>query len=116
MPVSDAILTQILTQLQSLQVSQQALQAKLDSLTNPVVSPLSSPKQSGTPIPGHHEASSPSSVPLTISQTGSGVQTPSALFTNGPVSSDKIINEKDREKLLYPSRVLLSSREIRFVA
>lgn len=122
MSVSDsAILTQILNQLQTLQVSQQALQAKvrlnammpiyytkltinvrlqLDSLTNPS-SPISSPQRSALSVT--HE-----------SLSGSTVTPPNATrpLPSSPtsVSAENVISDKERERILYPGRVMLTSK------
>jgi len=116
MPVSEAILTQILTQLEALQVSQQTLQAKLDALTssskssNHVASlsgsPSATPPRFGVEIP---HASTPS-VPmpnLNLSSPTLSSSTPSLPDRQIPsLDKDK---EKEREKALYPSRVVLTT-------
>ncbi|KAF5317762.1 hypothetical protein D9619_012564 [Psilocybe cf. subviscida] len=96
MPVSDAILTQILGQLESMQVAQQTMQAKLDALSSEgkdAISPLvpvpvllpESPSKSSSTLP-----ISPSSPPAESSKTTS-------------------VADKEREKLLYPGRVNLTT-------
>lgn len=108
---SDAVLTQILAQLQALQVSQQTLQAQvcrdyleiikttqrsqLDVIAaskNPV-SPLTSPERRVIPIPSSPESSKAS------------------LASATPVTSimGETATDKEREKLLYPGRVNLTS-------
>ncbi|KAH9936594.1 GTP cyclohydrolase N terminal-domain-containing protein [Fomitopsis serialis] len=110
-PVSDAILTQILGRLEALQVSQQALQAKLDALTNPPVSPVSSPPRNGIPIPQAHsrEGSLSGITATTISPLNSltGTQSPPTPALN--IDKDKPLGDKERERLLYPGRVLLTT-------
>lgn len=122
--ISDAVLTQILNQLQSLQVSQQILQAKvcvnvnvmpmlvdlirflqLDSLGgNSAPSPPQSPPRHAIPIPGRSQADSPT--------PPSSFTTASALSAMAAPShdADKPISDKEREKILYPGRVLLTSQ------
>ncbi|KAF8808776.1 cyclohydrolase [Phlegmacium glaucopus] len=100
MPVSDAILTQILAQLEAIQLSQQTLQAKLDGLsTNGQTSPLeptpmqaiisSSPPKGSNPIPSLRIASAPPTV--------------------NPISRPGVMTDKEREKLLYPGRINLTT-------
>ncbi|KAH9057481.1 GTP cyclohydrolase N terminal-domain-containing protein [Lactarius vividus] len=100
-----AVLAQILTQLQSLQLSQQVLQAKIDTLTNPV-------------SPGTWPASSlelPSPTPTSsLSLDGAPSTPPSGPAQGTPTSVrektvDGISTEKEREKVLYPGRVLLTT-------
>ncbi|KAH9948849.1 GTP cyclohydrolase N terminal-domain-containing protein [Amylocystis lapponica] len=106
MPISDAVLTQILGQLEAIQISQQTLQAKVDALTNPV-SPFSSPRQNGTPIADVHIDHSLSGVAPTVTATSSLISvTPSIM--NG-AERDKAVSDNAREKLLYPSRVMLTT-------
>ncbi|KAJ3485263.1 hypothetical protein NLI96_g5087 [Meripilus lineatus] len=105
--VSDAVLTQILTQLQNLQVSQQALQAKLDSLSNaPSSSTPQSPSSPYKPIPGR---TPPESSP--IPTPPSSLPNASLLSTMGSTNPalDKTLSDKEREKLLYPGRVMLTT-------
>ncbi|KAF9073949.1 cyclohydrolase [Rhodocollybia butyracea] len=83
--VSEAVLTQILSQLQSLQVAQQEMGAKLEALTNSNSPP--SPEPRGLPI----------------SRTN-GRQTKSPM--NGSTITDSL---QEREKSLYPGRVLLTT-------
>ncbi|KAF6755016.1 cyclohydrolase [Ephemerocybe angulata] len=100
MPVSDAVLTQILQQLEALQVSQQALQAKLDNLGATPLEPTSPKPLTTTALP-----TSPSSTPA-----------PAALSTSPPSSTPvparvalASLTDKEREKLLYPGRVNLTT-------
>ncbi|TDL16243.1 hypothetical protein BD410DRAFT_808287 [Rickenella mellea] len=111
MPVSDAILTQILSQLEALQVSQQTLQAKLDALTNPTGSP---PLKPVLPVPGRD--SPPQTLRHLTDQTGSpsssvpNLSLLSSPSISSPLSQDRTsANEKERERNLYPSRVILTT-------
>ncbi|KAI9059238.1 hypothetical protein FKP32DRAFT_1580268 [Trametes sanguinea] len=108
---SDAVLTQILTQLEALQVSQQTLQAKLDALTaSRSASPPSSPKGVGTPIPGRH---ADSAIIMSAEAPTAAPQQTLISPSTSPVVSTIIHHEKDkdkeRERLLYPSRVMLTT-------
>ncbi|KAI0373695.1 hypothetical protein BV20DRAFT_962265 [Pilatotrama ljubarskyi] len=109
MPVSDAVLTQILTQLEALQVSQQTLQAKLDALTTSrATSPPSSPRSGGTPIPGRQadammSTEAPTAAPHNTIISPSTSPVVSTIVHHG---KDK---DKERERLLYPSRVMLTT-------
>ncbi|OBZ68838.1 Uracil-regulated protein 1 [Grifola frondosa] len=95
-----AILTQILSQLEALQISQQSLQAKLDALTSHQ-RPLSTAHRHAIPIPAPEADAtlsidsaptfSPPSLPREISSPGAG------------------LIDKEREKLLYPSRIMLTT-------
>ncbi|KAI0771226.1 GTP cyclohydrolase N terminal-domain-containing protein [Trametes elegans] len=108
MPVSDAVLTQILTQLEALQVSQQTLQAKLDTLTNqrgPASSPPSSPRSVGTPGRQAAEAILATEAP-TASPHNTLVSPSTSPSTSTLANHDR---DKERERLLYPSRVLLTT-------
>ncbi|EED81505.1 predicted protein [Postia placenta Mad-698-R] len=110
-PISDALLTQILGQLEALQVSQQALQAKLDALAHPA-SPVSSPQYNTIAIPTHHPDSSLSSIaPTAISPSGplSHGQSTTSTSAVGTGSDNGVIGDKERERLLYPGRVLLTN-------
>jgi hypothetical protein len=126
--VSDAVLTQILAKLDALQVSQQSLQAKVriypfhnhntyadgitraqvDALTNPNSPPLA-PASGSTPIPGRETPSSPSTLPPPLAPlTGSVLAT--AASPAAAESSSQILPDKEREKTLYPQRVILTSK------
>ncbi len=137
---SDAVLTQILTQLEQLTLSQQVLQAKVPLLL-PLrsIPPLTSPFQqldvitSQSPPPGApasrtaavpipHRNSSPPvplstsfSHPQIISSSPStsafGISPPGPFAGRLPSKS----LQQDREKVLYPQRVILTS-ESRFPA
>ncbi|KAG2125613.1 GTP cyclohydrolase N terminal-domain-containing protein [Suillus cothurnatus] len=99
---SDALLTQILAQLNALQVSQQTLQAKLDAFTTP-----RSPPSHGTPITGHHDSPISSTLLLSPSSSLSKVHLASASQASTP--PDHSQTDKEREKALYPGRVLLTT-------
>ncbi|RDB16228.1 Uracil-regulated protein 1 [Hypsizygus marmoreus] len=102
MPVSDAILTQILAQLDAMQVSQQTIQAKLDSLTGAT-----------TPLEPKPRSVSVSSEPSTPPDTQVGIVKASlvsaALRVEVPTPRTTAAAEKEREKLLYPGRVNLTT-------
>ncbi|KAF9236969.1 GTP cyclohydrolase N terminal-domain-containing protein [Melanogaster broomeanus] len=103
---NDAVLVQILAQLNALQISQQTLQAKLDALTMPV-----SPQRSGVPIPGRQEPeTSPTISTLLLSPSTSLSRTQLVSFSP-PTSTppDHVSTDKEREKALYPGRVLLTT-------
>lgn len=85
---TDAVLTQILAQLETLQVGQQTLQAKLDALSG------SSDEPKGIPIARAAVEAEPSSLPLSSSISQTSVPT---------------IGSTEREKSLYPGRVLLTT-------
>ncbi|VDC00421.1 unnamed protein product [Peniophora sp. CBMAI 1063] len=104
---NDAILTQILSRLESLQVSQQALQAKLDAIQNPVSPPLRPASAYGVASPSHTLSSLP---PSAASATPPSAPTslPNTVKADGGAEG-KIISDREREKLLYPSRVMLTT-------
>ncbi|OCH85190.1 hypothetical protein OBBRIDRAFT_798413 [Obba rivulosa] len=111
MSLSDAVLTQILVQLEALQVGQQTLQAKLDALTNPV-SPSASPRRNGTSISGQSVDGALPGVapgPTAISPPSPVSSTSIASTAASNATSDKTISDREREKLLYPGRVLLTT-------
>jgi hypothetical protein len=132
---NDAVLVQILAQLNALQVSQQTLQAKvtppffadvschnthcihihmvlkLDALATP--SPPQSPRRDGISIPGRNgpeSLGSPSSSNLLLSPSPSLTRAHLASSTP-PTStpSDHPLTDREREKALYPGRVILAS-------
>ncbi|KIK10613.1 hypothetical protein PISMIDRAFT_124184 [Pisolithus microcarpus 441] len=100
---NDALLTQILARLNSLQVSQQTLQAKLDSLITPT-----SPPRNGPSSPGG-QLDSPTSPNLLFSPSTTLSRT--QIVSSPPIgtSVEQTISGKDREKVLYPGRVLLTT-------
>ncbi|KAI0061447.1 hypothetical protein BV25DRAFT_1857352 [Artomyces pyxidatus] len=102
-----AILTQILKQLDSLQVSQQALQAKLDALAHPVSPSLRPASSHGLASPAKSPLSSLPVDGLTSSAPASSVPSTSATPVTDK-AGDKV-SDKDREKLLYPGRVMLTT-------
>ncbi|KAI0771360.1 GTP cyclohydrolase N terminal-domain-containing protein [Irpex lacteus] len=113
MSTDPAVLTQISQYFEALQVSQQALHAKLDNIINgqlPVSntsSPPLSPQKGGIPLPRAQ-----SDTPPVVGSPSSSLNNPSLLSTvagatqNG--TAEKTLNDKEREKLLYPSRVMLT--------
>ncbi|KAF5348599.1 hypothetical protein D9756_009697 [Leucocoprinus leucothites] len=107
MPTSDAVLTQILAQLEAMQVSQQAMQAKLDALTGkpsspPVESPPTSPASAHFANKPEEQAEKELVSPLD--------KVPLAGTSSGPSPPQKsMLSDKEREKLLYPGRVNLTT-------
>ncbi|KAF8995127.1 hypothetical protein BDQ17DRAFT_1430625 [Cyathus striatus] len=118
MPVSDAVLTQILAQLEAMQVSQQAMQAKLDdlALTKKGETPLE-PR----PIPTHARSGSTDSAIASNGATTPSTSVsfsppaPLVLATQANGQPAKPLTDKEREKLLYPGRVNLTSEFDYFV-
>ncbi|EIW59399.1 uncharacterized protein TRAVEDRAFT_122910 [Trametes versicolor FP-101664 SS1] len=107
MPVSDAILTQILTQLEALQVSQQTLAAKVDALTPPKT-PSSAPQSSGTPATsGQAAAEAMMAMEAPTASPHSSLISPSTSPATGTLSNNE--RDKEREKVLYTSRVMLTT-------
>ncbi|EJC98060.1 uncharacterized protein FOMMEDRAFT_114895 [Fomitiporia mediterranea MF3/22] len=112
MSVSDAVLTQILVQLQDLQKSQQVLAAKVDSILS---SGASSPRGPATSLP-HQGRETPSVLPSVdthaASPSSSIVALSSSLSptsTSPPKNGSPLFSEKERERALYPSRVILTT-------
>lgn len=121
---NDAVLVQILSQLNALQVSQQTLQAKVmlpffpdvrcphrvskfDALTTQGSPPHSPYRGNGIPIPGRNGAESigsPSSPSASLSRAHSVSATPPS-----SVPQDHPLTDREREKALYPGRVILAS-------
>ncbi|KAI0052735.1 cyclohydrolase [Auriscalpium vulgare] len=103
--MDSAVLTQILKQLETLQVSQQALQAKLDGLTNPASPPFRPTSSHGLSSPGRSPLSAlPTEVPTTASPVTGASATPV-----DDKSGDKVVTDRERERLLYPGRVTLTT-------
>ncbi|KAK2462691.1 hypothetical protein APHAL10511_005307 [Amanita phalloides] len=114
MPVSDAVLTQILAQLDAIQIQQQTLQAKVDALSasNTKRHYLLEPK----PTPSESDLASPASPTSPTSASPFSTSVPSinkavhkAALHVGRVHSSPATSDKEREKLLYPGRVNLST-------
>ena len=117
MSSSDLALVQILARLDALQVAQQTMQAKvtlqllrlhnqlipiqLDSLTSQDKAPMSPLEPKAVLLP----ASPPHRIQPPIAQ---GSPLPPALATL-PVSMQGPVSDKEREKVLYPGRVNLTS-------
>jgi hypothetical protein len=111
MPVTNAILTQILAQLETIQLSQQAMQAKVryrirtssfnGSHPELQLDALSTAEQTS---PLEPQAIIPSSPPKVSTPVPSSKIAPSL-----PNSTPGVITDKEREKLLYPGRVNLTS-------
>jgi len=104
MTTSDtALLAQILARLDALQVSQQTMQAKIDGMTNP-----SSPPLAPVSIPGRLD--SPSAQVVALSPSSPVAKSPSSSLPTVSYETKGIsANDKEREKLLYPGRVLLTT-------
>ena len=114
MPETNAMLTQILAQLQTIQLSQQAMQAKVRYGIRPTsfngshpelqLDALSTAEQTS---PLEPKAIIPSSPPIV------SIPVPSSSTTRiappVPNSTPGVITDKEREKLLYPGRVNLTS-------
>lgn len=83
---------------------------QVDALLSPA-SPFSSPRQNGTTIADAHTEASLSGVAPTVTATTSliSVQSSPSLSTVNGVTKDKAVDDNEREKLLYPSRVMLTS-------
>lgn len=84
---------------------------QLDALAHPA-SPVSSPQYNTIAIPTHHPDSSLSSIaPTAISPSGplSHGQSTTSTSAVGTGSDNGVIGDKERERLLYPGRVLLTS-------
>lgn len=122
---NDPVLGQILAQLNSLQVSQQTLQAKvcictvrptdscvicvqLDALTGIPTSP----PRNAIPIPGRQDSPT-SQNPLLLSPTSLGRN---PIVSSPPSGTRELTNiDKEREKALYPGRVLLTSKSVTII-
>ncbi|KAG6908207.1 Uracil-regulated protein 1 [Tephrocybe rancida] len=103
MPASDAVLTQILAQLDAMQVQQQVMQAKLDAVSGATKAPVA-------PLePTHSRSSSmdhiPPSSPISISNVKASLASADP-HVGTPL---KRATDKEREKLLYPGRVNLTT-------
>ncbi|KAH9480916.1 Uracil-regulated protein 1 [Psilocybe cubensis] len=120
MPVSDAILTQILAQLEAMQVSQQTMQAKLDALSQhkpssplepksmkglPNLATPSTPPREGTSTSTQTDDAKESVVSVQAQSTRAALS--SAPPSLGPAAAS--LTDKEREKLLYPGRVNLTT-------
>ncbi|KIM81121.1 hypothetical protein PILCRDRAFT_821949 [Piloderma croceum F 1598] len=104
MSTSDAVLSQILARLDALQVSQQALQAKLDSITNP-----GSPPLAPVAIPSRQDSPSKTLSSL-VSPSSPSTKVSSSISIGSPLDVREVsVGDKEREKLLYPGRVLLTT-------
>ncbi|KAF8466536.1 cyclohydrolase [Russula ochroleuca] len=103
--LDSAVLTQILNQLASLQLSQQVLQAKLDSLTNPVSPGLRPVGSNEPPSPTHASLSTLDGV----SSFPPSAPAQSTATLLGEKGVDGISSEKERERVLYPGRVTLTT-------
>ncbi|KXN84034.1 Uracil-regulated protein 1 [Leucoagaricus sp. SymC.cos] len=108
MPATDAaVLTQILAQLEAMQLNQQAIQAKLDTLPGkPGTTPLDPTPRSPTSPTADKSPEKPANQEL-VSPLA---KVPLAGSTSGPSAPQmKSLTDKEREKLLYPGRVNLTT-------
>jgi hypothetical protein len=132
MALSDAILTQILAQLNALQVSQQTLQAKvriLDAVsTDPFfdiakfqLDAIANQQPTGSPHPGLKsqplaEASTTQIAP-SVSTPQADLPSPLSLKATLSSAAPEVVNrptqtnDKERERLLYPGRINLTSEQ-----
>ncbi|KAM6489998.1 cyclohydrolase [Amanita muscaria] len=119
MPASDAVLTQILAQLEAMQIQQQTMQAQLDAIASstkpqtllePVKPPsepdLGSPTSPVSPLSlsGH---ASPPSISSAATKAAAAIGLSSSAQQLTPAS--RAASDKEREKLLYPGRINLST-------
>ncbi|KAF5374238.1 hypothetical protein D9758_004726 [Tetrapyrgos nigripes] len=95
---NDSILTQILSQIQALQVSQQTLAAKVDALAGG--GPTTTTSSTGA-----------TAIPQTTSSDSIDVPIATSLSTSPPPGTALMMEttDKEREKALYPGRVLLTT-------
>ncbi|KAJ8085180.1 hypothetical protein PM082_003968 [Marasmius tenuissimus] len=106
--MSEEILSKILAQLDALQANQNAMQAKLDNLT--ASSPTS--ERQGLPIyhPRKQESTESLGTPLSTSVPSSLPHAASASITQQVTPASASSKDlKEREKALYPGRVLLTT-------
>ena len=128
MTVSDAILTQLLAQLNALQVSQQTMQAKVCielqlrsdfDVLNFQLDSIANQKQASAPASPPPGLKLQSTEGLASSGTSSISEVPSphvlkaALSSSAPdvVSRPIQTTDKERERLLYPGRINLTSEQ-----
>ena len=118
MPVTNAILTQILAQLETMQLSQQTMQAKVRyRIRTPLHSTGSHPKLQLDALSAADHAlplepksmqalvtSSPPKVSNSLPSPSTKTPTPVSNSTPG------VMTDKERERLLYPGRVNLTSK------
>ncbi|KAG6809978.1 Uracil-regulated protein 1 [Tricholoma furcatifolium] len=104
MAASDAVLRQILAQLSTMQVQQQTMQAKLDALSNVSKGPVTplEPAHARTPSTDHVASSSP----IPISPVKASLVSADLHVGSPPL---KTASDREREKLLYPGRVNLTT-------
>ncbi|KAJ7494793.1 cyclohydrolase [Mycena galericulata] len=108
MSSSDAVLTQILKQLDAMQIQQQTMQAKLDALTASDVRPAPS---TSPPLSTSRPVAIPTrsvTVEMGVSPPTNGAATPSSSMPHHTLTS-ATATEKERERLLYPGRVNLTT-------
>ncbi|KAJ7170725.1 cyclohydrolase [Mycena crocata] len=116
MSSSDAVLTQILKQLDAMQIQQQTMQAKLDALTrNSPIPSSSSVPAAATPESASRPIAIPSAARSMSSELGAEALSGSLPMSGTPSSmphhtlSGATPTEKERERLLYPGRVNLTT-------
>ena len=122
MASTDAVLTQILSQLQVLQVAQQTMQAKVRSTftftliySAPFWYQLDVLSTQGKPPLEPKAVLPPTSPPRSAYPQSSPPSQPSlASSTPSSVPKQDLLSDKEREKLLYPGRVNLTSQLISF--
>jgi hypothetical protein len=82
-------------------------------LTNPSGSPPLAPVKNGMPIPsssGSPTMSPSGGTPQPLSPLGSLVPLSTSAPIVGSMPSEQVISDKEREKALYPQRVILTSQ------
>jgi TolA-binding protein len=126
MTVSDAILTQLLAQLNALQVSQQTMQAKVridqqlrsrSDVVNFQLDSIANQKQTSAPASPPSGLKTQAPEGLTSSGTSGTPEVPSPLVLKAALSSSapEVVSrpipttDKERERLLYPGRINLTS-------
>ncbi|KAG5652228.1 hypothetical protein H0H81_005770 [Sphagnurus paluster] len=106
MSVSDAVLTQILAQLNALQVSQQTMQAKLDAMTGATKKPVDSKLTHGRSTSNVSVSSDVPTSPVDVPKVSLASADP---HVGSPSPRAVGATDKEREKLLYPGRVNLTT-------
>ncbi|KAF8625613.1 hypothetical protein AX17_006799 [Amanita inopinata Kibby_2008] len=124
MPVSDAVLTQILAQLEAMQIQQQTMQAKLDAISvtakhQTLLEPKavqSEPELSSPASPTSPTSPTSPATPSIFTAAAAAVASVAAgpvkiaLSSSGPQGSGlPAKSDKERERLLYPGRVNLTT-------
>ncbi|GJE88812.1 GTP cyclohydrolase II [Phanerochaete sordida] len=112
--VPEAVLTQILAQLEKLQVQTQTLQSNVDTLVQqqPIyhaASPPTSPYKAGLALPRSQSETPPSHTPTSSHSGQQSLLATLSATTASTNGEEKRLTDKEREKLLYPSRILLTT-------